>query len=98
MVIATISQGEQTMAEATNAVNDQQRIHQLWQERLGDDLWYGWRALLAGRKIEGVAVPVDANTPFTGYYRTKRKDKTFAPVAYWYDKEGNLLCTIDGKS
>ena len=74
---------------------DVQRIHNLWQAKLGTDLWNGWRALLAGWEIEGVKVPVDANTPFQGFYRTKRKDKTYQPVAYWI--EGNIWkCLIDG--
>ena len=75
---------------------DAQRIHDLWQQKLSVDVWNGWRALLAGWDIEGIKVPVDANTPFTGYYRTKRKDKTFAPVAYWLEN-GVWKCLIDGQ-
>jgi hypothetical protein len=79
-----------------NVATDVHRIHQLWQEKLAADPWNGWRALLAGWEIEGVKVPVDANTPFQGYYRTKRKDKTYQPVAYWLE-DGTWKCLIDGK-
>lgn len=55
--------------------------------------WSGWRSLLKGEKID-----VDPNTPFTGYYRTRRgRGGPFVPVAYWRDQSGNLVCTIDGK-
>lgn len=55
--------------------------------------WSGWRALLKGEKID-----VDPNTPFTGYYRTRKgKGGPFVPVAYWRDQAGNLVCTVDGK-
>lgn len=75
--------------------NDERRlrIHQLWQAKLDADIWNGWRALLANWDIEGVKVPVDPNTPFTGYYRQRKwdqndpnkKNQPFEPVAYWKD-------------
>lgn len=83
---------------STDATAERQRIHALWQTKLSADPWSGWRALLQGLDIEGVKVPVDPNTPFTGYYRSKRQDKTFAPVAYWIDnKTKEWVCLVDGR-
>lgn len=67
------------------------RIHQLWQTKLGENVWNGWKALLAGWNIEGVACPVDPNTPFQGYYRSKNPDKTFEPVHFFLD-DGKWAC------
>lgn len=71
------------------------RVHQLWQAKLDADIWNGWRALLSGWEIEGVKVPVDPNTPFTGYYRSRNVDKTFVPVAYWFE-DGKVVCLRNG--
>lgn len=63
------------------------RVHALWQAKLAADPWNGWRALLNGWKIEDVAVPVDADTPFQGYYRSKKMDGTMEPVAFFRDDD-----------
>lgn len=56
------------------------------------DEYAGWRALLAGEKIE-----TDPNTPFSGFYRIRKvKDGPFVPVAYWRDGE-RMVCVIDGR-
>lgn len=67
------------------------RIHALWQEKLAADIWNGWRALLANWKIEGTSVPVDPNVPFQGYYRSKRVDKTYEPIAF-FKHDGKWTC------
>lgn len=78
------------------------RIHQLWQAKLDVDPWNGWRALLNNWEIEGTKVPVDPNTPFTGYYRSRKfdprnpdkKNQPFEPVAYW--KDGDAWVCLRG--
>ncbi|MCL2452076.1 MAG: hypothetical protein FWD08_00250 [Alphaproteobacteria bacterium] len=60
------------------------------------DGWEWWRDALEGR-----FGPIDANNPQCGFFRSRRKNKqtgevTYAPVAYWYDKDGKLHCQIDG--
>lgn len=83
----------------TPSPEEHQRIHALWQAKLAVDPWNGWRALLAGWKIEGTTCPISDGEPFTGYYRSKTADrKNFAPVAYWYDNEGELKCLFGGKA
>jgi hypothetical protein len=56
------------------------------------DQFAGWKALLAGCKVE-----FSADEPLSGYYRTRRyKDGPLVPVAIWHDQDGlNVIC--DGK-
>ena len=52
------------------------------------------RAALAGTRG-----PISADEPQSGYYRQKRKDGTYEPVAYWKDsKTGEQRCHVNGKS
>lgn len=65
--------------------------HQAWLAKIKKDQFAGWRALLNKEKV-----PIFDGEPYTGYYRWRRRDKTFAPVAVWYE-EGVLACLIDGR-
>jgi len=57
----------------------------------GASEWQWWQDALAGRHA-----PIDVNTPETGYYRIKSRDKlTWLPVAYWR-KDGALRCRVNG--
>lgn len=91
-----MARSERKLSDKAIGADDRTRVHGLWQERLAKDDWAGWRAMMSLEMIEGQRVPVDPNTPFTGYYRSKRKDKTFAPVAYWKEN-GKWCCLIDGQ-
>lgn len=96
MTSIPVPRSQRAAAGPQASPDERSRIHQLWQSKLAKDDWAGWRALCSGEMIEGQKVPVDPNTPFTGYYRSKRQDKTFAPVAYWKDG-GKWICLIDGR-
>jgi hypothetical protein len=52
-----------------------------------------WQRLLDGEKIG-----IDANEPWPGYYKVRRRGRDgYSPVAYWCDeKTGELRCHMDG--
>jgi hypothetical protein len=54
-----------------------------------DQTW--WKNAIAGN-----VAPIDVNTPQYGFYRSKKKDGSVVPVAFWYD-DGTLNCLVDGK-
>lgn len=59
-----------------------------------EDPFAWWRNALAGTRG-----PINANDPMLGFYRQKRKDGTFEPVAYWLDSgSGELRCHVNGRS
>lgn len=79
------------MTTADAVIEKQQRAHKAWQaqiEKNAANPWFGWQMLLKGAKLEDATVPVDPNTPFQGYYRSKLQDKTFEPVHFFKNKEG----------
>src|SRR5712671_2511151 len=71
------------------------RIHKLWQAKLNADVWNGWRAMLAGWEIEGTKVPVDPNTPFQGFFRSRLQDKTFEPVHFYRDSNNKNTWVVE---
>lgn len=61
------------------------------------DPWAWWK-----NALNGVFDQIQADEPKTGFYRSRRKDKTsgqvtFHRVAYWYKDGGVLCCQVDGK-
>lgn len=79
------------MTTADAITEKQQRAHKAWQtqiEKNVDNPWFGWQMLLKGAQLEGQGVPVDPNTPFQGYYRSKLQDKTFEPVHFFKNDRG----------
>lgn len=49
--------------------------------------------------LKGTRGPISADEPESGFYRQKRKDGTYEPVAYWKDSQtGEQRCHINGKS
>lgn len=49
--------------------------------------------------LKGERGPISADEPQSGFYRQRRKDGTYEPVAYWKDtKTGEQRCHISGKS
>jgi len=58
-----------------------------------NDSFEWWQNALAGTRGQ-----ISADSPESGFYRQKRKDGTFEPVAYWKDAEtGEQRCHINGK-
>jgi hypothetical protein len=56
---------------------------------------FSWHAAA----LKGERGPISADEPQSGFYRQKRKDGTYEPVAYWKDsKTGEQRCHINGKS
>lgn len=52
-----------------------------------------WRAALAGNRG-----PIHDGDPQPGFYRQRKKDKTFEPVAYWKDSAtGEIRCHVNGR-
>lgn len=52
-----------------------------------------WQAALKGTRG-----PISADEPESGFYRQKRKDGSFEPVAYWKDSaDGSQRCHINGQ-
>jgi hypothetical protein len=52
-----------------------------------------WKAKLAGEDV-----PIHADQAMQGFYAYKPdKKKPPMPVAFWYDRGGELLCHLDGK-
>lgn len=73
------------------------KANEVWQARLKVDAYAGWKALMSGEKINGYGVPVSIDDPFTGFYRWKQRDKTFKPVAFWYEgpmRPPKLVCLV----
>ena len=98
MAIAADPEEEQTMANPYSIAKppgdpEWVKANEVWQDLLAKGNYIGWRALLSGEKIQGYGVPVSVDTPFTGFYRWKQRDKTFKPVAYWYEGE-QLRCLV----
>jgi len=59
-----------------------------------EDPFAWWKNALAGTRG-----PISADDPQPGFYRQKRKDGTFEPVAYWLDSgSGEMRCHVNGKS
>jgi hypothetical protein len=59
-----------------------------------DDAWSWWQAKLAGKPVEA-----NPDSPHAGFFRQSHKAfygarKTFLPVAYWPDENGQLRCRI----
>lgn len=53
-----------------------------------------WTNALAGNRG-----PIHAEEPQSGFYRQRRQDKTYEPVAYWRDSAtGELRCHVNGRS
>lgn len=49
--------------------------------------------------LAGNRGPISADEPMHGWYRQKRKDGLFEPVAYWLDSQtGELRCHINGRA
>lgn len=48
-----------------------------------------WERLLAGERL-----PIDANEPFCGYYKTRGREGRMMPVAFWY-VENTLRCRVN---
>lgn len=58
-----------------------------------DEMLWWQQALL------GTRGPISADEPQSGFYRQKRRDGSYEPVAYWKDsKTGEQRCHINGKS
>src|SRR5882672_4102644 len=58
-----------------------------------NDSFEWWQNALAGTRGQ-----ISADSPESGFYRQKRKDGTFEPVAYWKDAEtGEQRCHINGR-
>jgi len=52
-----------------------------------------WRAALAGNRG-----PIHDGDPQPGFYRQKRRDGSFEPVAYWKDSAtGEMRCHVNGR-
>src|SRR5215469_5199732 len=54
---------------------------------------------LHARLLAGERLPIDANDPWSGFYRIRLKSRTgeWSPIAYWYDSHTKeLRCQIDG--
>lgn len=57
------------------------------------DEFQWWRNALAGTRG-----PIHDGDPQPGFYRQKRRDGTFEPVAYWLDSgTGEIRCHVNGK-
>jgi hypothetical protein len=104
MAIAAYPQTEESMANPYSIAKptgdpEWVKANTVWQERLAKDAWAGWRALLSGVEIGGYGVPVSIDDPFCGFYRWKQRDKTYKPVAFWYDPDdaSKMLCVVDGE-
>lgn len=49
--------------------------------------------------LKGIRGPIHDGEPQSGFYRQRRQDKTYEPVAYWKDTAtGEQRCHINGKS
>lgn len=46
------------------------------------------------RRMAGEVVPIHDGEPQAGFYRTKTKDGTWHPVAYWFGRDGALRCRV----
>lgn len=56
---------------------------------------FAWHAAA----LKGERGPISADEPQSGFYRQKRKDGTYEPVAYWKDSQTDeQRCHINGKS
>jgi hypothetical protein len=61
------------------------------------DTWEWWQLAVSGAKEIGSAdLPIHADMPHTGYYRTKRIGGGLVPVAIWQDVNGDWLGLVDG--
>lgn len=49
------------------------------------------------RRLNGETLPIHDGEVQAGFYRTKRRDGGFDPVAYWWQTDGTLRCRIGGK-
>lgn len=56
---------------------------------------FAWHAAA----LKGTRGPISADDPMSGFYRQKRQDGSYEPVAYWKDsRTGEQRCHINGKS
>jgi hypothetical protein len=50
------------------------------------------------RTLKGEELPIHEDTPQPGFYRVRKKDKSFDRVAIWRDKSGELRAARDGRA
>jgi hypothetical protein len=89
------------VARAVRLVREEQERGRLMAQRpyASFDTWEWWQLALSGQQVMGSDdLPIHADKPHTGYYRTKRKG-VMLPVAIWKAPhgDGEWVGLIDGE-
>jgi hypothetical protein len=85
------------VARNRRRVREEQERGRLMRSYETFDTWEWWQLAVAGTKEIGSSdLPIHADMPHTGYYRTKRIGGGLVPVAIWKDVNGDWIGLVDG--